>query len=55
MGNGAANIADVVPQTHNKIADLASPPTLEPEAARFRLFDSITVFLKNASRSQPFC
>ena len=49
MGNGAANIADVVPQIHNKIADLASPPALQPEAARFRLFDSITAFLKNAS------
>jgi predicted ATPase len=53
MGNGAANIADVVPEIHDKIADLASPPALEPEAARFRLFDSITTFLKNASKSQP--
>ena len=55
MGNGAANIADVVPQIHNKIADLASPPALEPEAARFRLFDSITAFLKTPPRASHWC
>ncbi|MEE8370341.1 MAG: adenylate/guanylate cyclase domain-containing protein, partial [Dehalococcoidia bacterium] len=32
---------------------LPEPPALEPEQARFRLFDSITTFLKNASKSQP--
>ena len=26
---------------------------MEPESARFRLFDSIATFFKNASRSQP--
>ena len=29
------------------------PPNLEPEQARFRLFDSITTFLKNASGQKP--
>ena len=29
------------------------PPQLEPEQARFRLFDSITAFLKTASQRQP--
>ena len=28
-------------------------PVLEPEQARFRLFDFITNFLKNAAQSQP--
>src|SRR3970282_790587 len=32
---------------------LPTPPILEPEQARFRLFDSITMFLKNASKGQP--
>ncbi|MEE8369997.1 MAG: adenylate/guanylate cyclase domain-containing protein, partial [Dehalococcoidia bacterium] len=32
---------------------LPEPPALEPEQARFRLFDSITTFLKNASKGQP--
>ena len=53
MGHGAANIADVVPEIQSKITDLKPPPTLEPEAARFRLFDSITTFLKNAAQGQP--
>ena len=53
IGPGAADIADVVPEIHGKLTDLKPPPSLEPEAARFRLFDSITTFLKNASRSRP--
>ncbi len=32
---------------------LPAPLTLEPEQARFRLFDSITTFLKSAARSRP--
>ena len=53
MSQGAANIADVIPEIHNKLTDLKPPPALEPEAARFRLFDSITTFLKSAAQSQP--
>ena len=52
MGPGAANIAEIVSAVREKLPDLESPPTLEPEQARFRLFDSITTFLKNASQSQ---
>ena len=37
----------------NLAVNAISPPSLEPEQARFRLFDSITTFLKNAARSQP--
>ena len=50
MGNGAANIADVIPEIHDKISGLKPPPILEPGAARFRLFDSITTFLKTPPR-----
>ena len=53
MGRGASAIADVVPEIHDQITDLKPPPSLEPEAARFRLFDSISTFLKNAARNQP--
>jgi len=53
MGRGVAEIADVVPEIHDKITDLKPPPQLEPEAARFRLFDAITTFLKNVSQTQP--
>jgi class 3 adenylate cyclase len=53
MGPGAADIAEVVSEVRERLPGLPKPPTLEPEQARFRLFDSITTFLKNASVRQP--
>jgi class 3 adenylate cyclase len=53
MGPGAADIAQVVSEVRERLPGLPEPPALEPEQARFRLFDSITTFLKNASKSQP--
>jgi len=53
MRAGAANIAEIVPELRDKLTGLNPPPALEPESARFRLFDSIATFFKNASRSQP--
>ncbi len=53
MGPGAADIAQVVSEVRERLPGLPTPPALEPEQARFRLFDSITTFLKNASKSQP--
>jgi tetratricopeptide (TPR) repeat protein len=53
MGAGAADIAEVVSDVRERLPDLKPPPALEPEQARFRLFDSITAFLRSASRRQP--
>jgi len=53
MGPGAADIAQVVSEIKDRLPGLLPPPTLEPEQARFRLFDSVTTFLKNASKHQP--
>jgi tetratricopeptide (TPR) repeat protein len=53
MGAGAADIAEVVSDVREVLPDLKPPPALEPEQARFRLFDSITAFLKSAGRRQP--
>ena len=54
MGAGAADIAEVVSDVKERLPDLKPPPQLEsPEQARFRLFDSITAFLKSASQKQP--
>ena len=54
LGAGAADIAEIVTEVRDRLPDLEPPPALEtPEAARFRLFDSITSFLKRASQSQP--
>jgi tetratricopeptide (TPR) repeat protein len=54
MGVGAAEIAEVVPDIRQRLPDLGEAPTFEdPQQARFRLFDSLTAFLKSAARTQP--
>ena len=53
MGSGAVDIAEIVSDVRDKLVDLQGLPFLEPEQARFRLFDSITAFLKSAGRTQP--
>ena len=53
MGSGAAAIAEIVPEVRQQLAGRETPVELDPEQARFRLFDSITTFLKNAASSQP--
>ena len=53
MGSGAAEIAEVVSDVRDKLPGLPPAPQLEPEQARFRLFDSIAAFLKTASQRQP--
>ncbi len=53
MGPGAPDIAAIIPDLRDKLPNLELPPDLEPEQARFRLFDSITTFFRNSARSQP--
>jgi len=53
LGAGAADIAQLVPAVRDRIPDLPSPPPLEPEAARFRLFDSLAGFLRTAAARRP--
>ena len=53
MGSGATDIAEVVSEVRERLPDLPPAPQLEPDQARFRLFDSISAFLKTASQRQP--
>ncbi|MCH8281267.1 MAG: protein kinase [Chloroflexi bacterium] len=53
MGAGAADIAQIVSDVKEQLPGLETPPELEPEQARFRLFDSITAFLRSVGRRQP--
>jgi tetratricopeptide (TPR) repeat protein len=53
MGPGAADIAQLDSDIRQRLPALPTPPPLEPEQARFRLFDGITTFLRNAARSRP--
>jgi DNA-binding CsgD family transcriptional regulator/tetratricopeptide (TPR) repeat protein len=54
MGSGACDIATIVPEIRDQLRDLPLPPRFEdPEQARFRLFDAITLFLRRASQPHP--
>ena len=48
-----ADIAEIIPEVHGKLPDLEPAPELELEQARFRLFDSITTFLRTSAENQP--
>jgi len=52
MGPGAADICEIIPEVREKLPDLELPSRLEPEQARFRLFDSVATFLRNLAQSQ---
>ena len=53
IGTGGPEIAEIVPELREKLPDLGIPQAADPDQARFRLFDSVATFLKNASQSQP--
>ncbi|HEU0022442.1 MAG TPA: AAA family ATPase, partial [Dehalococcoidia bacterium] len=54
MGEGASDIAEFLPYVKSKLPGLPpSPPLDSPEYARFRLFDSITTFLRSVAQAQP--
>ncbi len=48
MGPGAADIKQVIGEVSG-----GDEPSAETEQARFRLFDSITTFIRNASKREP--
>ena len=50
---GGPAIAEIVPELRAKLPDLGLPIAAEPDQARFRLFDSVSTFLKNLAQSQP--
>jgi DNA-binding SARP family transcriptional activator len=53
LGVGAADVARIVPELRELVPSLPQPPAIDPEGARFRLFDAVTTLLRHASRSRP--
>lgn len=53
LGSGGGEIADLLPQIREILPSLPQPAPLEPERARFRLFDCVATLLKNASARAP--
>ncbi len=53
MGPGASDIAAVVSEVRARLPGLPEPTRLDPDQARFRLFDGVASFLRSAARRQP--
>ena len=53
LGLGAPDLAQVLPELRELFPELPEPPTLAPEGARFRLFDSVATFLRTVARARP--
>jgi tetratricopeptide (TPR) repeat protein len=53
LGPGAAELAQILPEVRAVVGDVAPPSSVDPEGARFRLFDATAAFLRNASAVQP--
>jgi DNA-binding CsgD family transcriptional regulator len=54
MGTGAADLATLLPEVCEHLPDVQPASPLEnPEQARFRLFASVTAFLRQSAQRQP--
>jgi tetratricopeptide (TPR) repeat protein len=54
LGPGAAEVAALVPEVRLRLPDLQAPSgSVDPQQARFRLFDAISGFLARASHARP--
>lgn len=53
LGPGAPFVAQLIPEIRERVRDLPEPPSLDPETARFRLFDATATFLTRAASGQP--
>jgi len=53
LRGGAADVARLLPELREVLADVSPAPRLKAEGARFRLFDSMTAFLQSAAVTRP--
>jgi ABC-type branched-subunit amino acid transport system substrate-binding protein/streptogramin lyase/tetratricopeptide (TPR) repeat protein len=53
LGAGGPDLAQIIPELRELFPDLPRPPSVDPEGARFRLFDAIASFLRNTAQAKP--
>jgi DNA-binding SARP family transcriptional activator len=53
LGDGAADLVQLLPELRELLPDVPEPPAPESEGARFRLFDAASTFLRNATQVRP--
>ena len=54
LGQGAADVARIVSEVRDRV-NVVPASSGSPEEERFRLFQAVTSFLRNASGAQPMC
>lgn len=54
LGEGAREVAWMVPELRPYVTDLPQAPTVDARAARFLLFDSVTTFLRELVSEAPY-
>ena len=53
LGAGAADLSQLLPELRERFGDLPEASVLDPEGARFRLFEAVTWFLRSAAEERP--
>src|SRR5207245_5397918 len=53
LGSGAAEVSRIVSEIRDRVAVEPPPPAGDPEEERWRLFQAVTGFLRNAAAVQP--
>jgi predicted ATPase len=53
LGAGAPWVAQLVAEVAEILPDVRPPPPMSAEGGRFRLFDAVAMFLRNAGARQP--
>ena len=53
VGSGGSELATLVPELRDVLPGLPSAPPGDPEAARFRMFDTVATFLRRVARNRP--
>jgi DNA-binding winged helix-turn-helix (wHTH) protein len=53
LGPGAPDVAELLPELRHKLPRLARPDDVGSDQARFRLFESVAVFLTHAAARHP--
>jgi tetratricopeptide (TPR) repeat protein len=53
LGTRAPWLGQLLPELEGRLGELAHPPALDPEQARFQLLDSIACVLRDVARTRP--
>ena len=53
LGAGAADLGQLLPELRERFVDLPEPAALDPEGARFRLFEAVSGYLRGAAEERP--